>query len=202
MQRASVLNLAAIQGSNPCKFFKSPCAFWKCFVNLISSQVPLPSFPEDNNILFKEGNEFSSCLLYFLFRTALAPAYKPETWPTVLSFHHMLTFLAFRVQLYNLVLNACSSYVNLSCLFGYPFKIQKHQKRFHSEFLPPLLLQFSFEDCSFKRGEKKEKETYVARSLHLQMVRRLGDAGKIINKYCYRVTSVGACEEKQCSSPH
>lgn len=158
MQRASVLNLAAIQGSNPCKFFKSPCAFWKCFVNLISSQVSLPSFPEDNNILFKEGNkEFSSCLLYFLFRTALAPAYKRETWPTVLSFYRMLTFLAFRAQLYNLVLNACSSYVILSCPFGYPFKIQKHQKHFHSEFLPPLHLQFSFEGCSFKRGKKGKK---------------------------------------------
>lgn len=118
-----------------------------------------------------------------------------------LRFYHSLTFPTFRAQLYNVVLNACSSYVILSCPFGYPFKIQKHQKHFHSEFLPPLHLQLSFEGCSFKRG-KKEKATDVARSLHLQMVRRLGDAGKIINKYCYRVTSVGACEEKQCSSPH
>lgn len=79
MQRASLLNLAAIPGSNPPKFFKSPYAFWKCFVILMSSQISLPSFPEDNNTLFKEGNkEFSSCLLYFMFRTALAPAYKAE----------------------------------------------------------------------------------------------------------------------------
>lgn len=124
-------------------------------VLLMSSQISLPSFPEDNNTLFKEGNkEFSSCSLYFMFRTALAPAYKAEPWPTTfLRFYHSLTFPTFRAQLYNVVLNACSSYVILSCPFGYPFKTQKHRKHFYW-ISPPSPPAIFFWRLFFQKGEK------------------------------------------------
>lgn len=67
----------------------------------------------------------------------------------------MLKFPAFRANIWNLVLTICSSCVILSCTFGYPFKIWKYQKRLHSELTLPLHLQFSFEDYSFKRKNKR-----------------------------------------------